>query len=124
MFKYEHKTKPLITKKKFFKRLRDNFLLAFTIISFSLAMGVAGYMWLGNLPFPDAVLNASMILGGMGPVDILKTDAAKYFASFYALFSGITLITTVGILFSPLVHRMMHRFNLETDNEEDDDKKN
>ncbi len=121
MFNYEQKTKQLITKKKFYKRLRDNFLLAFVIIAFSLSMGVWGYMWFGKLSFPDAVLNASMILGGMGPVDILKTDAAKYFASFYALYSGITLITTVGILFSPLVHRMMHRFHLETDNEEDDD---
>ena len=76
-------------------------------------------MLFANLSFVDAVLNASMILGGMGPVDVLHTDAAKYFASFYALFSGITLITTVGILFAPMVHRMMHRFHLETDSDED-----
>ena len=77
-------------------------------------------MYFGNLKFVDAVLNASMILGGMGPVDTLTADGAKYFASFYALFSGITLITTVGILFAPMIHRIMHNFHLETDNDEDE----
>ncbi len=119
MFKFEQKTKPLISRKNYYKRLKDNFLLSIAIILISLALGVGGYMLFANLSFVDAVLNASMILGGMGPVDVLHTDAAKYFASFYALFSGITLITTVGILFAPMVHRMMHRFHLETDSDED-----
>jgi hypothetical protein len=120
MFKYEQKRKPLLSRKKYYKRLRDNFLLSIAIIVVSLAIGIGGYMHFGNLKFVDAVLNASMILGGMGPVDTLTTDAAKYFASFYALYSGITLITSVGILFSPMIHRIMHRFHMETDNDEDE----
>ncbi len=120
MFKYEHKSKPLLSKKKFFKRLINNILFALVILFFSLFMGVGGYMYFGKLSFIDALLNASMILGGMGPVDILQSDSAKYFASFYALYSGITLITSVGIIISPMVHRMMHRLHLETDNDEDE----
>jgi hypothetical protein len=120
MFKYEHKSKPLLPKRKYYKRLINNFLLALIFLFLSLTIGIVGYMYFGKLSFVDAVLNASMILGGMGPVDILHSDSAKYFASFYALYSGITLISSVGIIFSPMVHRMMHRLNLETDNEEDD----
>ncbi len=121
MFKYEHKSSPLISTEKFYKRLRDNFLLALAIIMLSLLIGIGGYMFFAELPFADALLNASMILGGMGPVDILKSNTAKYFASFYALYSGITLITTIGILFAPMVHRIMHRFHLETEEEEEDE---
>ncbi len=119
MFKYEHRTKPLLSKKQYYRRLIYNFFLALIIIAFSLAMGIVGYMHWGEQSFVDALLNASMILGGMGPVDTLHTAAAKYFASFYALYSGITLISTVAILFAPLIHRVMHRFHLETDNDDE-----
>jgi len=61
----------------------------------------------------DALLNASMILGGMGPVTELKTDAGKLFASFYALFSGIVFLVTVGIILAPMVHRFLHKLNIE-----------
>ncbi len=120
MFKYEHKSKPLLSKKKFYNRLINNSLLALVFLFLSLAIGIGGYMYFGKLSFVDALLNASMILGGMGPVDTLHSDSAKYFASLYALYSGITLITSVGIIFSPMVHRMMHRLHLETDNDEDE----
>ena len=120
MFKYEHKSKPLLPKKKYYKRLINNILFALLFLLLSLSIGIGGYMYFGKLSFVDALLNASMILGGMGPVDILHSDSAKYFASFYALYSGVTLISSVGIIFSPIIHRMMHRLNLETDNEEDE----
>ena len=74
----------------------------------------------GHLRFPDALLNASMILAGMGPVDVMPSDTAKYFSSIYALFSGITFLTTVAVLLAPVVHRAMHIFHLETEEEEED----
>ena len=119
MFKYEHKKAPLLPKNKFYKRLFINLLLAAGIILISLAIGICGYMSFANLPFVNALENASMILGGMGPVDHLTSDAAKYFASFYALFSGITFLTTIAVLLAPLFHRAMHRFHLETEEEEE-----
>jgi hypothetical protein len=79
-------------------------------------------MTLAYMNFVDALLNASMILGGMGPVDILPNDAAKYFASAYALFSGVTFLSVVGVLFAPLLHRIMHHYHLQTDEEEEQEK--
>lgn len=118
MLSYEHKNEPLIPTGKFYRRLFYNVLIAFVVIAVSLAIGIWGYMSLAHLSFTDAILNASMILGGMGPVDTLHTAAAKYFASFYALFSGITLISTTALLLAPAVHRAMHKFHLETDSDE------
>ena len=69
------------------------------------------------LGFVDALENASMILGGMDPVNELHNDAAKYFASFYALFSGITFLSIMAVLIAPILHRGMHRFHLESEDE-------
>lgn len=118
MFTFEHKRQPLIPAKKFYSRLAYNFLIACVIIISSLSIGILGYMWLAHLNFIDALLNASMILGGMGPVDAMPNNASKYFASFYALFSGIVLISTVSVMIAPAVHRAMHKFHLETEDDE------
>ena len=80
-----------------------------------LFMGMAGYHWLAGLHWVDALLNASMILGGMGPVNLLTNTAAKVFASAYALFSGLVFIAIMGILFAPMVHRLLHTFHMEDD---------
>ena len=76
-----------------------------------------GYHALENLSWIDSFLNASMILGGMGPVNELKTEAGKLFAGLYALFSGIVFLVIAGIIFAPLVHRLLHRFHFEADDE-------
>jgi hypothetical protein len=93
------------------------FLLAFGLsiglIGFSLGLGTLGYHFIAKLSWVDALLNASMILTGMGPVDILKSDTAKVFASAYALFSGVVFISATGILLSPIFHRVLHRFHIE-----------
>jgi hypothetical protein len=78
----------------------------------ALAIGVGGYHWVAGLGWVDSLLNASMILGGMGPVDELKTRAAKLFAAFYALFSGLVFVLLMGIVLAPLAHRMLHKFHL------------
>ena len=89
VWKYEHKKKPLLPATLFYRRIFNSFLLAVVIILFSLSIGIIGYMKLADMDFVDAVLNASMILGGMGPVDVLTSDGAKYFASFYSLFIAL-----------------------------------
>jgi hypothetical protein len=86
------------------------------LIVISLAIGMAGYHWLCGLDsWADCLLNASMILGGMGPVDTLHSDAGKVFASLYALYSGIMLLASVGVMLSPVLHRILHRFHLESE---------
>jgi len=85
------------------------------IVAASLGIGIVGYHLTEGLGWLDSLLNASMILSGMGPVSDLHHNPAKWFASFYALFSGVAFITTVGVIFAPVVHRFLHRFHLEMD---------
>jgi|SRR5437762_2189558 hypothetical protein len=123
MFSFEPANKPLLSAKKFYRRLFNNFLIALLFILISLSIGIGGYMFFADMNFTDALLNASMILGGMGPVDTLHPTSAKLFASFYALFSGITFLSTVVVLVAPIVHRVMHRFHLETEEDEQKEEK-
>lgn len=87
--------------------------MAFLLLISSLGVGVLGYHYLGGLGWVDSLLNASMILGGMGPVDILQSRAAKLFASFYALFSGIVFLGVASIVLAPIAHRILHFLHLE-----------
>ena len=118
-FRLEAKTQPMLPPRAFARRLVRFGLLAAIIIGASLALGVVGYHYLDDLPWIDALLNASMILGGMGPVSIPVTVGGKLFSSFYALFSGIIFLVAVGVLLAPILHRFMHRFHLELDSDDD-----
>ena len=109
----EHRSQPLAPRHRFLRRLAAYALAAALLIGVSLLIGVLGYRHLGGLPWIDALLNASMILGGMGPVDVLPGDEAKLFASAYALYSGVALLSTVSLLLTPVVHRVLHRMHLE-----------
>ncbi|HEY3041779.1 MAG TPA: hypothetical protein VGJ66_23805 [Pyrinomonadaceae bacterium] len=87
--------------------------VACCVVAVVLFIGVLGYHWLGGLDWLDSLLEASMILGGMGPVSPIKSDAAKLFASGYALFSGLVFIGIMGIVLTPIVHRILHKFHVE-----------
>lgn len=113
---YEHRSEPILSTQAFTNRLLRQSLIAggFTIIS--LLIGVMGYRCFESMPWLDAVLNASMILGGMGEIDVLKTSGGKIFASFYALYSGLWAIGCMSLLIAPIFHRALHRFHAdETD---------
>ena len=84
-----------------------------------LGVGVLGYHTFAKLPWLDALVNASMILGGMGPVDPVTTTWGKWFVSVYAIFSGVAFLTSVGIMLAPFAHRTLHRFHLELDDDPD-----
>jgi hypothetical protein len=115
---YEHHSQPLISTRAYLIRQALHFAVAAVMILGSLLIGMAGYHWFEKLSWLDSLVNASMLLGGMGPVNPLQTDAGKVFASFYALYSGVVFLIVVGIMFAPLLHRFLHRFHLE---EEDKD---
>jgi len=110
---YERRNHPLLSRAKFARRVARHALIALVVIAIALGIGVMGYHSLGGLGWIDSLLNASMILGGMGPVDPLKSDAAKLFASFYALFSGLAFIGIASVMIAPFVHRLLHRFHIE-----------
>jgi hypothetical protein len=114
---YEHRREQLLSRKLFFRRVAVHGLLAGGVIVASLGIGVLGYHFMEGLPWIDSLLNASMILGGMGPVDNLSTTTGKLFASFYALFSGIVFLVIAGILLAPVVHRFLHKLHLDVDDE-------
>ncbi len=109
---FEHHRKPLLPRKQFVHRQLRYALFSLVILVLSAGIGTAGYHTLGRLPWIDAFLNASMILGGMGPVDHLDTNSGKIFAAVYALFSGIAFIAFAGVLFAPVYHRFMHKLHL------------
>lgn len=114
----ERMSEPLAPRARFRRRLIRASLAAGGLIGASLAIGVLGYHFFGGIDsWVDCFYNASMILGGMGPVADLKTDAGKIFASLYALYSGVTLLTSVGVLLAPALHRALHRFHIETGEE-------
>ena len=110
---YEHHSKPLIPKEEFYNRLFRNFLWGGVIVVFSLLIGIIGYHFTENLGWIDSLLNASMILTGMGPVNAMTTNASKLFASFYAIFSGVVFLTTIAFVLSPVAHRFLHKFHLQ-----------
>jgi hypothetical protein len=97
----------------FLKRMARWATLSAGLVFIVLLIGVAGYHWLGELGWVDSLVEASMILGGMGAVSPLKTTAVKLFASAYALFSGLVFIAAMGLLLTPVVHRMLHKFHVE-----------
>ncbi len=88
-------------------------LVSFGLVLPALLLGIAGYHWINELDWIDSLVEASMILGGMGPVNLLRNDAAKIFASGYALFSGLVFIGVMGIILTPLAHRVLHKFHVE-----------
>ena len=111
---YEHFRQPVLPFKAFLRRLLRHFGVAVVIMAFSLGLGIIGYRTLGGLSWVDSLLNASMILGGMGPVDALSGNAAKMFASIYALFSGMIFLVVAGVLLASVVHRLLHRFHVDS----------
>lgn len=110
---FEHKLEPLLTKEKYLLRISKHLLIAMSVVVISLAIGVFGYHFIEGLNWIDSFLNASMILGGMGPVNELHTAWGKIFAALYSLFSGIIFLVIVGIVFAPIYHRFLHKFHME-----------
>ena len=110
---FEQKHQKIAPAPVFIKRVFMFIGIAILLILFAVFIGVAGYHWIAGFGWVDALLNASMILGGMGPVDLLTSKGAKIFASAYALFSGLVFIAVMGIVFSPIVHRVLHKFHID-----------
>ena len=118
---YEPRSAPLLPFPRFLQRLFRNAAIVAGLLVAALGTGVVGYHVIAGLSWIDALLNASMILSGMGPVNELHTAGAKVFASAYALFSGIVFVTSMGVVGAPLLHRFLHTFHVEDTEAPEDD---
>jgi hypothetical protein len=114
---FEHRKEPLLPRVAFLARLGRSALTAIGVVVVAWGIGTLGYRYFEGLPWIDALLNAAMILSGMGPVTELRTTGAKVFAALYAIFSGFVFLTVAAVLLGPVLHRMIHRFHLEADEE-------
>lgn len=112
--KLEQKRQKVITLPRFFVRMGKYGLFTLSLITFSLAIGVLGYHFLGGTSFVDSFHMSCMILTGMGPVVEMKTDSAKLFSSFYALYSGVAFLSMTAVFFAPIIHRLLHILHVES----------
>ena len=110
---YEHSSQPLMHWRAFLRRALRHALGGFALVVMADGLGTLGYHVLAGLPWIDAFLNASMILGGMGPVDRLDAAEGKVFAALYALFSGLVFIAVMAVVLSPWAHRLLHKVHLD-----------
>lgn len=120
-FRYEHRGERLLPWRRFLvHRVGNALIVGSAIIVVSLLIGMLGYRITEDMSWLNAFLNASMILGGMGPVATMHTEAGKLFAGIYALYSGLVLVATAGLLLAPFLHRILHRFHLEVGSDDAD----
>lgn len=108
---YEQKHEKPVASSTFARRLIGHLLVAVAVLGLSLGIGILGYMQFEHLSWIDAFLNAAMLLGGMGPVNPPLSSAGKLFAGCYALYAGLIFIVTAALLFTPILHRVIHRFH-------------
>src|SRR4029079_10849626 len=112
MWVYEHKGAPLAPRRVFLRRMLRHFAMFAGGLLGALAVGMLGYRWTEGMTWIDSYLNASMILGGMGPVGELHTRDGKIFAGTYAIFAGVIFLVMVGVILAPVAHRVLHRLHL------------
>jgi hypothetical protein len=110
---YERRTDKLLPWDLFRKRMIGHAAIVVALTVVSLAVGMAGYMFLEHLSALESFLNSAMLLGGMGPVDNPVTDGGKLFAGLYALFAGLFFLVAAALLLAPVFHRVLHRFHVE-----------
>lgn len=110
---FEHRYEKVAPLSVFLKRMIGSAGLGLALLLVALFIGISGYHWLDGLDWVDSLLEASMILGGMGPINPLTNTSAKIFASLYALFSGVVFIALMGLLLTPVIHRLMHKFHVK-----------
>ena len=112
---YEPRTDPPIATRHFVRRLFNHAAIGAGLILGSLFIGMAGYAYFEGLPWLDAFLNAAMLLGGMGPVDLPHSEGGKLFAGLYALYAGLVFLAVAGLTLAPFVHRLLHKFHWDAD---------
>ncbi|WEX11218.1 hypothetical protein [Chelativorans sp. AA-79] len=112
---YERRNQPPISRSAFRLRLLRHMGIVLAVLIGSMGIGMAGYGWLEELGPADAFLHSASVLGGLGLVEVPASVAGKLFASFYALYSGLVFVIAFGIIVTPIIHRILHKFHWESD---------
>jgi len=123
IFRYEHRSQPVVARHLFFRRLGINLLVALIIILPSLLIGMIGFVVFDGKGWIEAYDYAAMILSGMGPFEEAATDAGRLFEGTYALYSGLTVVVVASLILAPVFHRVLHSFHVEDDEDEKRDEK-
>lgn len=110
---YEPRQHAPLTRARFARRLLGHLAVALLLLGLSLAIGMLGYAHYENLAWRDGFVNAAMLLGGMGPVDMPQTDGGKVFAGLYALYAGLLFLIVTSLMLAPVVHRILHKFHFD-----------
>jgi len=113
LLQYEHRSQPILSRSQFVQRILGHIFFALSLLVISLGIGVLGYHYSAGLSWLDALMNAAMILGGMGPVNVIAHDSGKLFATFYALYAGVAFLAISAVLIAPFAHRLLHRLHLD-----------
>jgi hypothetical protein len=121
--RYENKSEPVVSREVFLRRLGRNAIVALTVIGVSMIVGIIGYHTIEGMEWIDAFLESAMLLGGMGPIHAPVTVAGKLFAGIYALYAGVLVIGTAGVILAPIFHRLLHSLHVEDDDDEKKDEK-
>jgi hypothetical protein len=108
---YEHHSQSLLSRTAWLRRLAKSLRTAALVLASALLTGILGYHFFGQLPWVDSLLEAAMILAGMGPVAPMHNETVKIFAAFYALISGFIFLASSGIIIAPILHRFLHHFH-------------
>jgi intracellular septation protein A len=104
---------PLASRDVFLRRVRRATAYALALVVATLAIGSVGYRVLENMNWLDAFHQSALILSGVGSTADVKSDGGKVFDAIYALFCGVILLAATGLMFTPVIHRLLHRFHLE-----------
>ncbi len=110
---YESKNQPMLSRAEFYKRILYHVLIAVLVIAVSVLIGVFGFMYLESMPWHDAYLHATLLLGGHGTLTAPQSVAGKLFVGFYGLYAGLVFVAVLGITFAPVAHRILHKFHLD-----------
>ena len=112
---YERIKQPLLPKGKFYLRMVHSCLLALAVLSATLLFGTIGFRVFERYSWIDSLLNSIMIMTGVGTIGMLNTNAGKLFTGIYSIVSSLVFFTSLAIIFTPLLHRLMHKLHLDLD---------
>ena len=111
---YESRTEAVISSRQFRFRLMRHGLAACLLLIASSLFGVLGHLYFEpHIPLHDAIFNATLLLGGVGPVILPESIGGKLFFAAYGLYVGLVFVASIGLILAPIAHRLLHRFHFD-----------
>ena len=115
---FEHYRQPLLPRQKFFMRMVRSVIVSFCILLATILSGILGFHAIEGYSGLDAFLNSVMIMTGVGSVGTIATNAGKIFTGVYSIVSTLIFFAILAIIFTPVLHRVLHRLHVDVDNKD------